>query len=258
MELRLVLLRPSVRIGEGRAETATRARFAETPALITYPGYALNTNYQTPNGKAEKWRADIAKAVDQYNLMSYGGGTTMNGAEWESWFSGALTGKSSAHPVDIASSVDAYVAAGVPRDRIGLGIGFYGVYWGPSITGPRQSTNNNSIWEIDDNSLGYGYLDRMGYTRNGTRHWDEDAQSTYQTYGPAGYVPPYNEDYPLDNTRYPAGFLSYEDAQSIQAKGEWVKDTGAGGAILWTLNYGWVERTQSNPLLDAVKHAFQE
>lgn len=248
-------------IADIRTEAATRARYADDPVLITFPGYPLNNNYQLEDGRAPQWKAEIAKVVDQYNLMSYGIGTTYNGAEWDSWFSGALTGAGPKHPIDIASSMDAYVAAGVPRDRIGLGIGFYGIYYGPEITGPRQNTNTNEIWEIADADLGYGALDRMGYLSNGTQHWDEEAQSTYRTYeqyGAAGYVPPFNAQYPLDDDRYPAGFLSYEDPRSIHAKGEWVKGTGAGGAIIWLLNYGWVPRTQTNPLLDAVKDAFLE
>jgi chitinase len=248
-------------IADIRTEADSRARFADDPVVVTFPGYPLNLNYQLEDGHAPQWQADIARAVDQYNLMSYGVGTTYNGAEWDSWFSGALTGAGGNHPVDIASSVAAYVAAGVPRERIGLGIGFYGVYWGPEITGPRQNTNENEIWETTDADLGYGALDRMGYLDHGTRHWDEEARSTYRTYeqyGTAGYVPPENPDYPYDDDRFPAGFLSYEDEQSIQAKGDWVKETGAGGAILWTLNYGWVPRTRSNPLLDAVKRAFLE
>jgi len=251
-------------IADIRAEAATRARFADEPVLITFPGYTLtpgDSDDMDALGRAAKWRVDIANAVDQYNLMSYGVGTTWNEDGWDSWFSSALKGAGPGHPRDIASSIDAYVAGGVPRDRIGVGIGFFGIYYGPTITGPRQSTDakHNKIYENDDNSLGYGYLDRMGYTRNGTRHWDEASQSTYRTYeqyGTTGYVPPHNPQHPLDETRVPAGFLSYEDEQAIQAKGDYVKQTGAGGTIIWALNYGWVERTQSNPLLAAVKHAF--
>lgn len=259
-------------IADVRAEAATRPRYAGQPVLITFPGYTLTPGdpddfASEPDGtvtnKAVKWRVDIAKAVDQYNLMSYGIGTTWNGAGWDSWFSSALKGAGPGHPRDLASSIDAYVAGGVPRDRVGVGIGFFGIYYGPTITGPRQNTDENNIYESDDNALGYGYLDEMGFTRNGTLHWDEESQSTYRTYeqfGDEGYVAPQEYDWegnpiPLRNA---AGFLSYEDERAIQAKGDYVKETGAGGAILWALNYGWVERTQSNPLLAAVKHAFLE
>lgn len=232
-----------------RAEMATRERYAETPGLLTFPGYAIKINEN--GGRPEQWQTDVALKVDQYNLMTYGVGTTWNGGGWLSWFSGALFGAGGLNPVDIASSVAAYEDSGVPRDRIGIGIGFYGIYYGPGITAPRQSTDGNSIYEVQDAPLSYSELDRMGYFTHGTRHWDEEAQSTYHLYD-GGYVPE------LDPDRRPAGLLSYEDEQSIAAKGSWVRETGVGGTILWTINYGWLPRTGANPLMDAVKDSFLE
>jgi len=232
-----------------RAELATRDRYAATPGLLTFPGYATKINEN--GGRPEPWQTDVALKVDQYNLMTYGVGTTWNGGGWLSWFSGALFGAGGLNPVDISSSVAAYQASGVPRERIGIGIGFYGIYYGPGITAPRQSTDDNRIYEVQDAPLSYSELDRMGYLTHGTRHWDEEAKSTYRLYD-GGYVPA------LDPGRYPAGLLSYEDEQSITAKGDWVRETGVGGTILWTINYGWLPRTGTNPLMDAVKSSFLE
>lgn len=240
-------------IADLRAEMATRSRYAAAPGLITFPGYAVKINELQEGDKVEQWQADVANAVDQYNLMSYGIGTTYSGGGWLSWFSGALFGADGQHPVDISSSVDAYVRTGVPRDRIGIGIGFYGVYFGPSITGPRQPTDDNDIYEIQDAALAYSELDRMGYLSHGEGRWDEEARSTYRVYGDGGFVPEPEGGLPPRNA---AGFLSYEDERSIAAKGAWVRETGVGGTILWTINYGWLPRTGTNPLLDAVKTSF--
>jgi GH18 family chitinase len=238
-------------IADLRAEAASRPAFAGRPLLITFPGYALNLNTDLEDGIAPAWRVRVARAVDQYNLMSYGVGTTMNGAGWDSWFSGALTGASPRTPVDVASSVAAYVAAGVPRERIGIGIGLFGVYWGPEVTGPRQDTEGVEVWETDDNALGWSELERMGYLDHGTGAWDAAAQSTYRSYGGGGFVPAVP-----DQDRAPAGFLSYEDARSIAAKADWVEANGVGGTIVWTLNYGWSQRTRTNPLMEVVKREF--
>ncbi|MFI5427905.1 glycoside hydrolase family 18 protein [Aeromicrobium sp. UC242_57] len=232
-----------------RAEAATRERYRSTPVLVTFPGYPVNTNFLT-DGKVEPWQAEVANLVDQYNLMSYGIGTTWSGAGWLSWFSGALTGAGPRTPVDIESSIAAYVRSGVPRSRLGIGIGFYGIYFGPRVTGPRQETDRERIYEVNDVALAYSELVRKGYLRHGAPKWDEPAQSTYRTYGSKGYVPA------NDRRANPAGFLSYEDARSIAAKGQWVKDSGVGGTIIWTLNYGWLPSSRSNPLLEAVKKAF--
>jgi hypothetical protein len=227
---------------------ATRPRYATTPGIVTYPGYAVSINDLDEEGHVDPWRVDVANLVDQYNLMSYGIGTTWNGADWDSWFSGALDGETGTHPISIDSSIDAYVASGVPRDRIGMGIGFYGIYYGPDITGPRQNTNENDIYEVDDNALGYANLAAMGYLDHGERHFDEEASSTYRLY-PGGYIPA------SDPARNPAGMLSYEDEQSIAAKGAYTRAGNAGGTIVWTLNYGAMP-DGSNPLLDAVAASF--
>ncbi|HYF71969.1 MAG TPA: glycoside hydrolase family 18 protein [Nocardioides sp.] len=234
-----------------RAEMATRARYASRPGLVTLPGYAVSIN-SLEGGKVARWQAQLPWLVDQYNLMSYGVGTTWNGGGWDSWFSGALDGESPTTPVSIDSSIDAYAASGAPREKIGLGIGFYGIYYGPAITGPRQPTDGNEIYETDDVALSYTRLVELGYLSHGTRRWDDQASSVYRTYGQGGYTPPAEPGLPPRN---PAGFLSYEDEQSIAAKADYVASGGAGGTIVWTLNYGALP-DGTNPLLDAVGDEF--
>lgn len=249
---------------EIRAEMATRPRYAQDPGIITFPGYALNLNWLERGGKAKQWQADVALRVDQFNLMSYGIGTTWNQDGWSSWFSGALDGASRENgaPISIHSSIETYVRTGVPRSRLGMGIGFYGIYFGPLITGPRQPTwadpelerPANEIYETNDVALAYSELESMGYLDHGELGWDEDAKSSYISYldepdPDGGYVPE------SDPARNPAGFLSFEDERSIAAKGEYARETGLGGTIVWVLNYGGLA-DGSNPLLDAVKESF--
>lgn len=241
-------------IVELREEASWRPRYsaAGKSVIITYPSYPKSINFLEPGGKVEQWLADIANLVDQFNLMSYGVGTAFNGAEWDSWFSGPIFGATPSRPIDLNTSVNAYVATGVPRAKIGIGMGFYGMYFGPEITGPRQNTNKNNIWETNDNALAYFELVRKGYLSHGTYHWDEEAKVGYRTYGPGGYIPA------VDPNSNPAGFLSYEDERSIAAKGAWVRETGLGGTIIWTVNYGYLVSNGTNPLLAATKRAFLE
>lgn len=237
---------------EIRAEAATRARYqGEGQAvLVTFPGYAVSINFLEPGGKVEQWQADVANLVDQYNLMSYGVGTAWNGGGWHSWFSGPIFGASGTTPYDLDTSINAYVATGVPRSKIGIGIGFYGIYYGPTISGPRQPTEGNEIFEIADWPLSYAELVRKGYLSHGTLHWDDEAKSSYRVYDNGGYIPA------VDPNSTPAGYLSFESERSIAAKGEWVRSTGVGGTILWTINYGYLPDSQTNPLLAAVKQSF--
>jgi chitinase len=237
---------------EVRAEANRRLRFRSPnpPVLVTFPGYAVSINFLQPGGKVEPWQADVAHLVDQYNLMSYGIGTAYNGGGWDSWFSGPIFGATGTTPYDLKTSIDAYVRTGVPRRKLGIGIGFYGIYYGPGITGPRQPTEGNSIFEYSDAALGYSELVRKGYLSHGAYRWDAVAKASYRSYRNGGYVPA------NDPGAAPAGFLSYEDERSIAAKGQWVRNAGLGGTILWTINYGYLPAKRTNPLLSAVKASF--
>ncbi|MCJ8158430.1 glycoside hydrolase family 18 protein [Sphingomonas sp. LaA6.9] len=241
-------------ISDIRTAANSRPRYsgANRPVIVTFPGYAVSINFLEPGGRVEQWQADVANMVDQYNLMSYGAGTAFNGAGWDSWFSGPIFGATGTTPYDLNTSINAYVATGVPRWKIGIGIGFYGIYYGPTITGPRQSTAGNSTFIIDDVALRYNELVRKGYLddRNGTYHWDDTAKASYRSYGAGGYVPA------IDPASPRAGYLSYDDERSIAAKGSWVRETGVGGTILWTINYGYLPQSRTNPLLAATKRAF--
>lgn len=238
-------------IADLRTEFAKRPRYQGTgkAALLTLPGYTVSINDLEPGGKVEQWQADLANAVDQYNMMSYGIGTTWSGNGWLSWFSSPIFGATGKTPRDLASSVAAYEKTGVPRSKIGIGIGFYGIYFGPGVTGPRQSTESNKIFEVDDVALRYSELVRMGYLTNGTYAWDEIARSSYRSYAGGGYTP-------AGSKRNKAGFLSYEDPASIAAKAAYVREAGLGGTILWAINYDYLPNGTS-PLLAAVKQEFK-
>jgi chitinase len=146
--------------------------------------------------------------------------------------------------MDISSSIQAYVNKGVPRKKLGLGIGFYGMCYQLPATDVNQPATN---LDSNDNNWNYHYLYTHGYLSNGTYKWVEEAKMGYRSY-PGGYSGG-------DGRR--CGMISYEDPASIAAKGAWVKNanTGIGGAIIWTINYGTTNGVD-NPLLDAVKRSF--
>jgi chitinase len=54
-------------------------------------------------------------------------------------------------------------------------------------------------------------------------------------------------------------FLSYENPQSVTAKGNYVNRNGLAGTIIWTIGEGYVPEQvgQENALLDAVNAAFK-
>jgi chitinase len=156
-----------------------------------------------------------------------------------------IAGATDRKPMDLATSIQAYVDAGVPRAKMGIGIGFYATNWAPPVTGPDQEPNGARV-QSNDLEWMYGNLVTKGYLSNGVETWDATAGMHYRTYA-GGYQPPGASN---------SGFLSYEDEASIAAKAAWVKATGVGGAIIWMVNYGTTDGVD-NPLMAAVKQSFR-
>ena len=229
---------------ELRTASHARARYASKPMIITFPGYALNVNIDI----VEPWKVEVAKLVDQYNLMSYAMGYDAYG--WETTFFCPIEGANGSRPMDLKSSVQAYVDMGVPRSKIGIGIGFYGMNYAPPTDGPRKPIPAGVQIQSNDTEWAYGNLVRRGYLSHGTQTWDPVAKQNWRTYGAGGYLPAGPE---LASV---AGYLTYEDPDSIRAKGEWVIANGLGGAIIWLINHGSPDG-RTNPLMDAAKTGFK-
>jgi len=217
-------------------------RAPHAPILITWPAFWANLNFKT----VTPWHVTVASLVDQYNLMTYAMADAWPG--WDSWHHSALLDAQPTHPTSIEVSIEEYAAAGVPRGKLGIGIGFYGIYYGTGVDGPRQGLRDSHAQGSDlENNYRRLVSDAAFSQPGGTLHWDDQAKQSYYSYSP-----PWKR---YGNT--PIGYLTFEDERSIAAKGQWVSEHGVGGAIVWTLNYGCTnDATGANPLLDAVKAAF--
>ncbi|HEU4852801.1 MAG TPA: glycosyl hydrolase family 18 protein [Telluria sp.] len=237
-------------IADLRTEAAKRPRYQATPIIITFPAGVLNTN----TDKVTPHLVRVAAMVDQFNIMSYGMGWF--GSGWDSTTFAPLTGATPTRPVDIKSTIQKYVDAGIPRAKIGMGLGFYGMNYAPPFTQPGQGTDGydmSKTWSVNDVNWNFAALKKHGYLDNGSYVWDEATQTSYRTYA-GGYTP---------STRggMSTGYLSYEDPASIAAKGAWALSTregeGAAGTIIWLVNYGTTNGVD-NPLMHAVKKAFMD
>lgn len=231
-------------INDIRVYANAQPRYRQTPVLITFPGYGLSSN-DYRNAPVEQWRLDVAHAVDQYNLMSYGIGSAMDAPGWQSWLNSPIFGESGTTPYSLNYSINKYVGAGVPKSKLGIGIGFFGMYYNPGVTAPYQDYTN---LENADAALAWNLLRRDGYFDNGVLNWHEESQSTYRVYSGAGHR--------VADGRAPAGLLAYEDQRSITAKGRWVREQQLGGTIVWAINYGYIHQNNTNPPLQWVKQAF--
>lgn len=233
-----------------KAQALLRARWATAGLLITFPGYAVNINYEKP--WVHPWQVELASMIDQYNLMSYGLAYAAPG--WSSWHFSAVGGAGPTHPYDLKTSIQAYVDAGIPRSKMGIGIGFYGHSYLPGYTGPGQMLPQGAPWNTiynSDSDWNWANLKNRGYLDHGTYVWHEEAMMGSRWYGEAnGHPTGYAGEWGVAS-----GWLSYEDENSLAAKGKWVRDSGIGGTIVWVLNYGSADGT-TNPLMDALGEAF--
>jgi chitinase len=188
---------------------------------------------------ADPWYGStIAGLVDQMNVGTW----SMAGA-WgpffPSWFSSALDGATTAGAPTVAACLSGYAAAGVPKARLGMGIGFLGLcYSGGSVTAPGQGLGADTVAELPYSTIMASYYATSAY------HYDTAVQQPYLSF----------------TTPYASGctYLPYEDETSIAAKGAWLRASGYGGTTVWTLNQGYLPASSSSPLLGAVKAAFLE
>ena len=217
---------------------AQALRTARPGMILTVPVGPININYFPAS---DSFFGTIAPLFDRIDIMSYD--MEWDSGGWDSWFSSALHGESGTTPTSVDSSVWFYLASGVPRNKLGVGIGFYGVCW-QGVTGPRQIIGAGAGIIGSDNTYSYHNV-------------------VTQYYSAANYNYDVTADAPWLGSATPFGpngcnFLSYENAPSVAAKGAYATRNGLGGTIIWTIGEGYVPENvgQENALLDAVNAAF--
>jgi chitinase len=127
-----------------------------------------------------------------------------------------------AQTYNIHTAIQAYLSAGIPREKVVMGLPFYGRGWqgvGSDDAGRFQSATDpasNGTWEagvfdykdLKNNFLGQGY----------ERYWDESAQVPW-LYNPATGI-----------------WISYDDPESIEIKSNYIIAENLGGAMYWELS----------------------
>jgi chitinase len=186
---------------------------------------------------------------DQINLMTY----NLSGAYpgWVAWHSGAVYDAGHRFPGGRAPlpSADglaaAFLAAGVPRRKLGVGISFNGYVWsGGEISRPLQAWRTPpAVKSVPYYALAEKYrIEEHGAAVPGY-HWDPKTQAAYLSVrsGPDG-----------------AQFVSYDDARSARAMVDYVREKGLGGMVVWDLGAGYrpdLPAGRRDELLQAVKKA---
>lgn len=114
--------------------------------------------------------------------------------------------------VSADTCVKEYVKAGVPIEKLIMGVAFYSRKWEgvPDVNhGLMQMAETPGYFGPDYGELSKNYIDKNGYTR----YWDDEAKAPYLFNGKT--------------------FISYDDEESIRCKADYVKKEGMLGIMYW-------------------------
>ena len=216
---------------------AKALRTAWPSAILTVPAGWVTMNAP----KVDPVWVELAPIVDQVNLMTYGMAGVWGG--WQSWHSSALLGETSSMPSSVDNTVKSYLAAGIPKAKLGVGIGFYGSCY-RGVSAIRASLVGASL-VADDGTMSFAHI-MTSYYQKSAYHYDTVAKAPWLGFatgtGPSSCT-----------------LVTYEDETSVADKGQYVKDQGLGGAIIWTIGQGHVTTAPAgsrDPILTAVGKAF--
>lgn len=169
----------------------------------------------------------VAASLDYVNLMAYD--QFVSSEPMAAHHAPLFTHPSNPKRLSAATSVTQFIAAGVPAEKIVLGVPFYGRAWASA------AATNNGLYQPASESrerLGGSFQSIKSRLENKdgfVRYWDDLSKVPYL----------YNAERQL--------FVSYEDEQSIQGKAQYVKERGLGGMMFWEYS-----SDPENKLLDAM------
>lgn len=155
----------------------------------------------------------LQQYLDFANIMTY----DLHGT-WDTYtdFNSSLynnTDTSPQYKCSVDSAVNAWTKAGVPANKIVIGIPFYGYKYNSVINannGLYQKFSGGSA--VSYGSIAANYLSAAGYTR----YYHSQSQVPWLFNG--------------------STFITYDDQKSVEAKAGYVKTKGLGGAMLWELS----------------------
>lgn len=173
--------------------------------------------------------ADVQRYLDTVNLMAYDyyepGSEAITGNH-----APLFTNPADPRRVSTDASVRAFEQAGVPAEKILLGMPFYGHVWG------QVPNANHGLFQpgkqIPNAGAPYSAIVGTMLNHGFDRYWDSSASVPY-LYNPGTQI-----------------FVSYDDPQSIAAKCNYVLKHNLGGVMFWSYS-----NDPSGTLLHAINNA---
>lgn len=211
------------------------ARELRTALTAQIPGSLMTAAvYDSAEGRAIV--QGVTDQFDQINMMTYIMSGPWTNVTWHN--SPLFNGGDSSLP-SIDKDVDAFVSAGIPKAKLGIGAEFGGAVWKGGVTAPKQPLSNTQVTQ----DVAYTAI-LSQYFQTQYAKYDSAAENAYLGIDSSGTA---NDV-----------FVSYENEQSLTKKIEYVKSKGIGGMIIWELDMGYLADKpagQRDPLLQAVKAA---
>ncbi len=205
------------------------------------PRWLLTIPASGEPGDQPKLCALLQNDFDQINIQTYDLSGKWDG--FKTWYNGSLYGDGSTLMTDtrpypsVDEKVGLYLAAGVPKAKLGIGLAFYGYVWS-GADGPTEATQGVTL-----DTLGYNTIMDQ-YYQPSLYHWDAAAHAPYLSIGG-----------PDAASRK---FISYDDARLARDKVRYARAHGLGGVIIWELGDGYragQPAGRRDILLQAVKAA---
>jgi chitinase len=192
-------------------------------------------------GRDWDYLGPVAQYFDQINIMSYD--ISGNWGGWVVWhnapiYNGGRRFPSNGGLLPCADlMVDDYIRGGVPKEKLGIGIDFYGYEWS-GVHSPEQSI------ETCTGVRGNIPYSQIVASYPGEQKWDASARAAYISVDAPG----------IAGDR----FVSIDNEQTVYAKIQYTFDKGIGGVIIWELGGGYRSDAPAgykDLLLQAVKVA---
>ena len=185
------------------------------------------------DAKYVDWKTAI-KYLDYVNVMTYDMGAAPTGHNSPLHKSQRFTHRS------WDESVDAHVKAGVPKNRQVMGVPFYG-------KAEKNPADADKVFVDSKGKLGYSikYRDIVPVLQSGTYMGVALNRTLKRVWDTQAMVP-----FLADDTG--RNFLSYDDPESVAAKGTYVKENGMLGAMFWEYRSDTDDHALLKPLVKAI------
>ena len=163
------------------------------------------------SAKYVDWKTAM-KYLDYVNVMTYDMGAAPSG------HNSPLHKSSMFNQRSWDESIEAHVKGGVPKNRQVMGIPCYGKSKKNPTSAEKIFEYSVKFYEIDD-ILNKGIYRGKALVRPVSRRWENTSKVPYL----------------VDNNG--VNVLSYDDVESVTAKGEYIKSGGELGAMFWEYRY---------------------